>query len=81
MLAKFLSLPPLWKAIVIIFIMGVLQAFYNLALPTYLDEAYYWVWALNPDWSYYDHPPMTAWIIWPFTFPAEFEHCGQAFGL
>lgn len=68
MLNKFSSLAPLNKAIVIIFIMGILQAFYNLALPVYLDEAYYWVWALMPDWSYYDHPPMTAWIIWPFTF-------------
>jgi hypothetical protein len=26
------------------------------------DEAYHWLFALHPDWSYYDHPPMLAWI-------------------
>lgn len=28
-----------------------------------LDEAYYWLWSLHPSLSYYDHPPMTAWMI------------------
>lgn len=27
------------------------------------DEAYYWEFATNPDFSYYDHPPMVGWII------------------
>ncbi len=26
-------------------------------------EAYYWAWSRNIDWSYYDHPPMVAWLI------------------
>ncbi|NJR49340.1 MAG: phospholipid carrier-dependent glycosyltransferase [Leptolyngbyaceae cyanobacterium CSU_1_3] len=26
------------------------------------DEAYYWLWGQNPGWSYYDHPPLNAWI-------------------
>jgi 4-amino-4-deoxy-L-arabinose transferase-like glycosyltransferase len=26
------------------------------------DEAYYWLWGQHPDWSYYDHPPLHAWI-------------------
>ena len=26
------------------------------------DEAYYWSWSLRPDWSYFDHPPLQAWI-------------------
>ncbi len=36
-----------------------------LALGTdiYADEAYYWTWAQRLDWSYYDHPPLTAWFI------------------
>jgi Dolichyl-phosphate-mannose-protein mannosyltransferase len=36
-----------------------------LALGTdiYFDEAYYWQWARNADWSYYDHPPLVAWLI------------------
>ena len=27
------------------------------------DEAYYWDWSRSLDWSYYDHPGMTAWLI------------------
>jgi 4-amino-4-deoxy-L-arabinose transferase-like glycosyltransferase len=27
------------------------------------DEAYYRIWSLAPSLSYFDHPPMVAWII------------------
>jgi 4-amino-4-deoxy-L-arabinose transferase-like glycosyltransferase len=27
------------------------------------DEVYYWSFALKPQWSYFDHPPMVAWLI------------------
>jgi 4-amino-4-deoxy-L-arabinose transferase-like glycosyltransferase len=27
------------------------------------DEAYYWVWSRHPALSYFDHPPMVAWMI------------------
>lgn len=27
------------------------------------DEAYYWMWARDLQWSYFDHPAMTAWWI------------------
>jgi 4-amino-4-deoxy-L-arabinose transferase-like glycosyltransferase len=26
------------------------------------DEAYYWLWGQHPDLSYYDHPPLQAWL-------------------
>jgi len=26
------------------------------------DEAYYWLWGQRPGWSYYDHPPLLAWV-------------------
>ena len=26
------------------------------------DEAYYWLWGQQFDWSYYDHPPLLAWV-------------------
>ncbi len=29
----------------------------------YIDTAYYWAWGQRLDWSYYDHPPMTAWLL------------------
>ncbi len=27
------------------------------------DEAYYWQWSRHLSWSYFDHPPITAWLI------------------
>ena len=57
----------------ILIIFSILQALYNALLPIYLDEAYYWVWALRPEFSYYDHPGMVAWIIYPFTLIANNE--------
>lgn len=32
-------------------------------LPVAFDEAYYWTWSRAPAWSYFDHPPATAWLI------------------
>jgi dolichol-phosphate mannosyltransferase len=32
-------------------------------VPLIPEEAYYWMYAKNPDFSYYDHPPMVAWVI------------------
>jgi F0F1-type ATP synthase membrane subunit c/vacuolar-type H+-ATPase subunit K len=31
------------------------------------DEAYYWLWGQHPALSYYDHPPLPAWIQGAFT--------------
>ncbi|WP_446876154.1 ArnT family glycosyltransferase [Phormidesmis sp. 146-33] len=31
------------------------------------DEAYYWLWGRHPALSYYDHPPLNAWIQGSFT--------------
>ncbi len=33
--------------------------------PLHADEAYYWVWTQLGSWSwgYFDHPPLTAWLI------------------
>lgn len=27
------------------------------------DEAYYWLWGQHLDWSYFDHPPLNAWLL------------------
>lgn len=32
-------------------------------LPPADDELYYWCWSEQLQWSYYDHPPMTAYLI------------------
>lgn len=73
MVNKFLSLSAPKRAVLIIIAAGLVQAAYNALLPIYVDEAYYWVWALRPEWSYYDHPAMTAWIIYPFTLLGDSE--------
>jgi len=38
-----------------------------------LDEGYYWLWSVHPALSYYDHPPMAAWIITLFGLLGESE--------
>ncbi|HEA47480.1 MAG TPA: glycosyltransferase family 39 protein [bacterium] len=35
------------------------------------DEAYYWCWSQNLSLSYYDHPPMVAYLIFFFTWLGE----------
>jgi dolichol-phosphate mannosyltransferase len=35
-----------------------------LSLPVFSQEAYYWTYSQHPDLSYFDHPPMVAWLIW-----------------
>lgn len=32
-------------------------------LPPTEDELYYWTWAKDLEWSYFDHPPLVAWLI------------------
>lgn len=44
-------------------------------LPLTTDEAYYWVWSHRPQLSYYDHPPMVAWLL---NFGHIFENWGSA---
>ena len=37
------------------------------------DEVYYWTYALFPDWSHFDHPPMLGWVIRLFTLNLTFD--------
>lgn len=30
-----------------------------------VDEAHYMYYAVRPDWSYFDHPPLVGWVQWP----------------
>src|SRR4030042_2685461 len=43
------------------------RSLYAWILPLSPQEAYYWVYALHPDLSYFDHPPLTAYSIYPLT--------------
>lgn len=42
------------------FFLSLLQSFFTEVVD---DEAYYWVYSLNLDWGYFDHPPMIALLI------------------
>ena len=35
-----------------------------LFIPVFGDEAYYYIWSLHPQLSYFDHPPMVSWFIY-----------------
>lgn len=43
-------------------------------LPLLPDEAYYWIWSHNLQLSYYDHPPMIAWLFRLGHFLEPFGH-------
>lgn len=45
------------------FVPLVLHLWLSAILPLTEDEAYYRLWALAPALSYYDHPPMVAWMM------------------
>jgi len=57
-------LPILWIA----FGFGLFRLFYAGLVNLSPQEAYYWVWSLHPDFSYYDHPPLVAYSIKAATF-------------
>ncbi len=41
-------------------ILNLIQAYFTELI---FDEAYYWHYAQNLSWGYFDHPPMVAWMI------------------
>ncbi|MCG8364142.1 MAG: glycosyltransferase family 39 protein [Pseudanabaenales cyanobacterium] len=47
-------------------LLGLRLVFWLFAFPN-SDEAYYWLWGQHPAFSYYDHPPLHAWIQGLFT--------------
>ena len=53
----------LWLLVISALVRGVLAAWMELGN----DEVYYWTYALYPDWSHFDHPPMVGWVIQLFS--------------
>jgi 4-amino-4-deoxy-L-arabinose transferase-like glycosyltransferase len=48
-----------WGAIALLL---ALRLGYSVWVPPNPDEAYYWLWGRYPALSYYDHPPLLAWV-------------------
>ena len=53
----------IWLLALSAIIRGVLAAWLEFGN----DEVYYWTYALYPDWSHFDHPPMVGWVIQLFS--------------
>jgi len=52
----------------------IIKMFIAATLELSVDEVYYWTYALYPDWSHFDHPPMVGWIIQLFSFNLLFDN-------
>jgi len=50
-----------YKFIGLLFVVKLIYLFF---IPITPQEAYYWFYSQNMDWSYFDHPPMAAYSIW-----------------
>lgn len=59
----------------ILFLLGVsvLHGIYNTGMQLHEDEAFYWLWSTRLQLSYFDHPPMVAYIIKFFTLFGDSE--------
>lgn len=51
-----------WKYAFLLLIL--LRIFWSFWFPVTADEAYFWQWGHYPDWTYYDHGPITGWWMW-----------------
>ena len=50
----------LYYLLAVIFVINLVQSYYTELI---FDEAYYWYYAQNMAFGYFDHPPMVAWMI------------------
>lgn len=52
---------------------GLLNLLTAAFMEIHFDEGYYWLYAQNPAFGYFDHPPLIAWMIraGQFLFPGE----------
>lgn len=62
------------KPLFILIIFSILvRVFLAFSLELGNDEAYYWTYALFPDFSHFDQPPMVGWLIQLFTLNLYFS--------
>ena len=61
---RWLSRSPARSLLWLVLAATVLRALAATTAPLLDDEAYYWVWSRHLDWSYLDHPPVIAYLIY-----------------
>ncbi len=56
--------PPIGKIILVHFVLAIVRLLYLTLGPTdlFLEEAQYWLWSTELDWSYYSKPPLVAYL-------------------
>lgn len=52
-----------WSALLFVLICTLVRVAFISRIPLLGAEAYYWEWSRYPDWGYFDHPPMVAFLI------------------
>lgn len=57
-----------YRLLIGVFVIKLLLAY---LIPVTADEAYFWVWGQHLDINYYDHPPVTGWIVWLFSLMGD----------
>ena len=64
--------------ILLLSVSALLRGFLAFFLEFGNDEVYYWTYALYPDWSHFDHPPMVGFMMQLFSgnlfFTSEFSY-------
>jgi hypothetical protein len=57
--------PAAWRRLFwgVLLVTSALRLALSIALPFTGDEAYFYFWGKNPDWGFYDHPPMVGWWL------------------
>jgi len=67
--------PPIQRYLLVLMIVSaVIRAFIAGRFELGNDEVYYWTYALYPDLSHFDHPPMVGWMIRLFSLNLHFDH-------
>lgn len=61
------------KSRILLLIISAFNTVYNAFVPLHPDEAYYWAWSRHLQLSYFDHPPMIAYMIRLMTFVGHSE--------
>lgn len=54
---------PHWGAKLLVAFFLALKVWFDIAVDPMGDESYYWMWGQFPALSYFDHPPLHAWLL------------------
>jgi 4-amino-4-deoxy-L-arabinose transferase-like glycosyltransferase len=58
-----ITVRPVRFAPIAFFVLLAIKLYISVTAPPIGDEAYYWIWGQKLGWSYFDHPPLHAWLL------------------